>query len=67
MIREATELEKRQRELGDCYMYSEGCSCCQRSDHEIHATELGKLLHMRKFPDKSGYDFSQYRSKHDER
>jgi hypothetical protein len=67
MNKELAEFKKKVREALANYMYSEGCSCCQRSDHEIHATELGKLLHMRKFPDKSGYDFSQYRSKHDER
>lgn len=46
------------------YMRSEGCGCCgDRYEHEKAQARLGKLLRVRKFPDKSGYDFSKYRSK----
>lgn len=44
------------------YMYSEGCSCCQGSDHDEHKAVLGKLLNVPRYSDGSGYDFSKYRS-----
>ena len=46
------------------YMYSEGCSCCQNIDeHDEAKAALGKLLHIPKYPDSSGYDFYRFRSK----
>lgn len=46
------------------YMNSEGCSCCQNVDaHEKHKAELARLLHVPKYPDGSGYDFSKFRTK----
>jgi hypothetical protein len=45
------------------YMYSEGCSCCRDKDaHEINAARLAKLLKVPMYDDKSGYDFSKFRS-----
>lgn len=45
------------------YMYSEGCSCCRDYDaHEINAARLGKLLKVPMYDDKSGYEFSKFRS-----
>lgn len=45
------------------YMFSEGCSCCENiDDHRKHKKRLGKLLNVEMYPDKSGYDFSKYRS-----
>lgn len=45
------------------YIGSEGCSCCQGSDHDTHKAILAKLLQVKKYPDSSGYDFSPYRTK----
>lgn len=44
------------------YVYTEGCSCC-RSDpeHDIAKSTLGRLLGVRKYADRSGYDFYRYR------
>lgn len=46
------------------YISSEGCGCCQGGDHDQHKEKLGKLLRVKKYADKSGYDFSKYKSKH---
>lgn len=43
------------------YMGSEGCSCCQGSDHDDHKEALAKLLNVPKYPDGSGYDFRRFR------
>ena len=46
------------------YMDSEGCSCCQDvQGHEAHKEALAKLLHVKKYPDGSSYDFARYRTK----
>ncbi len=45
------------------YIRSEGCSCCQGSDHDEHTAIIAKLLKVRKYKDGSGYDFSKYRTK----
>lgn len=45
------------------YMSSEGCTCCQNIEaHQEHRAALGKLLHVKKYSDGSGYDFSKYLS-----
>lgn len=46
------------------YMWSEGCSCCRNIEaHDEHKVRLGKLLHVPMYGDKSGHDFSKFRSK----
>ena len=46
------------------YMSSEGCSCCQDVDaHCEHKKHLAMLLKVPMYSDKSGYDFSRFRSK----
>lgn len=45
------------------YMSSEGCGCCQGSDHAKHAEALAKLLSVPKYKDGSAYNFSKYRNK----
>ena len=46
------------------YMSSEGCSCCRDIEgHENHKKTLAKLLKVKKYKDRSGYDFDKYRSK----
>lgn len=55
-------LEKVRQALAD-YMYSEGCGCCR--NHEAHdkaKARLAQLLGAPEFDDKSGYDFSGFRS-----
>lgn len=55
---------KQLREAIANYMYSEGCSCCRDiSDHEKHTEVLAKILKVPMYEDKSGYDFSKFRSK----
>ena len=45
------------------YIASEGCSCCQDRDGHTEAMDrLGKLLKMKKYSDKSGYDYSRYKT-----
>jgi len=46
------------------YMSSEGCSCCQDVEgHKEHTKTLAKLLKVPKYSDKSGYNFSKFKSK----
>lgn len=46
------------------YMHSEGCSCCQDvNKHKEHKAQLARLLHVPKYADGSGYDFSKFVSK----
>jgi hypothetical protein len=46
------------------YMYSEGCSCCCRTDAHVEAKErLAKMLRVPKYKDGSGYDFYRFRTK----
>lgn len=45
------------------YMYSEGCGCCQGELHDEHEREIGKLLNVPMYRDKSGYNFSKFKSK----
>lgn len=42
------------------YMRSEGCSCCEGSDHAEHKAAVAKMLGVRKYKDGSGYDFAHY-------
>jgi hypothetical protein len=45
------------------YMASEGCGCCQNVDkHEDAAKRLAKLLGVKMYADKSGYDFNKYKT-----
>lgn len=56
-------LKKALRNVVADYMYSEGCSCCQDIEqHEIDKARLAKLLDVPEFDDKSGYNFSQFRT-----
>lgn len=59
-----TEKDKAKlREAIANYMYSEGCSCCQDRDAHIeHTKVLAELLNVPMYDDKSGYDFSKFRS-----
>jgi hypothetical protein len=46
------------------YMESEGCSCCRDNDaHKEHKERLGKMLQVKKYSDRSGYNFSIYKTK----
>lgn len=45
------------------YMSSEGCGCCSGSDHGEDENVIGKLLNVPMYRDKSGYNFSKFRSK----
>lgn len=45
------------------YMYSEGCGCCESPNHDEHKAALGKLLKVKKYKDRSGYDFNNYKDK----
>jgi hypothetical protein len=61
---EFKEFKKKIRTMIADYMWSEGCSCCQNIDaHKEHTERLAKLLHVPKYSDGSGYDFSKFRSK----
>jgi len=44
------------------YMHSEGCSCCQGDDHDMHTEVLAKLLGVELYSDGSGYCFSPYKT-----
>jgi len=45
------------------YIGSEGCSCCQGSNHDEHKAALAKLLNVKKYSDGSGYYFSLHKTK----
>ena len=46
------------------YMASEGCSCCRDTEgHVENAKRLAKLLGVPRYKDRSGYDFSKFRTK----
>jgi len=46
------------------YMRSEGCSCRRNiEEHRKHKEELGKLLGVPEYGDKSGYDFFKFKDK----
>jgi hypothetical protein len=48
------------------YIASEGCGCCRDYErHEVAAAELGKLLHVPMYNDKSGYNFYKFRRERD--
>lgn len=46
------------------YMRSEGCSCCEGSDHKDHEKVIAQLLDVPMYDDGSGYDFGQFCSFH---
>ena len=57
------ELKEIRQAVAD-YMQSEGCSCCRDIDaHEKHAKRLAELLHVPRYSDGSGYEFSKFKSK----
>lgn len=63
-------LMKKLRQAVADYMESAGCGCCGDSAGRDSATAvLGKLLHVPKYTDGSGYDFRKYRTgaEHSER
>lgn len=60
------ELNKFKKEIRTAiadYLQSEGCSCCEGGDHDNHKSAIAKLLNVPMYQDKSGYDFSKFRSK----
>lgn len=62
-----SRLEKRLAEVRTAfadYMWSEGCDCCRDNEaHKEHAARLAKLLEVPPFPDGSGHDFAQFRTR----
>lgn len=57
------QLEEVRTAVAD-YISTEGCTCCQ--DYEGHKqamNRLGEALNLPKYPDGSGYDIYQFRSK----
>jgi len=61
-IKDKIKLELVRQAVAD-YMRSEGCDCCSDRDaHKAHSDRLGELLGVHKYPDGSGYDFSQFYS-----
>lgn len=42
------------------YVWSEGCSCCEREEHKEHKRALAELLGVEQYEDGSGYNFSKY-------
>ena len=58
--KEVEELKKRIRTAFAQYRRSEGCGCCESSDHDDHEKERGKLLEAQPFEDGSGYDWKIY-------
>ncbi len=57
------EFRAEARRLIADYMYSEGCSCCQSiGEHSAAKDALGKLFHVAKYADGSGYDWFSYRT-----
>lgn len=64
MNKELKEFKKQARIALADYMSSEGCNCCSDYiQHEKHKAVLGKLLNVKMYKDKSGYDFYKYKSK----
>lgn len=61
--RSATPVLRAIREAVANYMGSEGCSCCQGSDHVEHEATLAKILRVKPYDDKSGFDFARYATK----
>lgn len=62
MKRKKATIQQIRKAVAD-YMRSEGCSCCQSSQHPANAARLGRLLNVPKHEDGSGYDFAKFRSK----
>ena len=59
-----TALRRAVRRAVANYMSSEGCSCCQLPEqHAADKKKLARLLDVPQYPDKSGYNFSQFGSK----
>lgn len=57
-------LKKQLRAAIADYISTEGCSCCRDSEgHDEAMGRIGKLLNMKKYSDKSGYDYSVYKTK----
>lgn len=62
-MRQTDPFLKEIREALADYIYSEGCSCYRSSNHEENGARLAKLLKVKMYDDKSGYDWGKYRSK----
>jgi len=45
------------------YISSEGCSCCEDSNHDEHQEKLAELFDVPKYEDGSGYNFSLFKDK----
>jgi len=50
------------REAFANYYGSEGCMCCEGSNHGKHEETIAKLLEIEKYEDESGYNFRKYSS-----
>lgn len=61
-----TERAKLRAAFAD-YTWSEGCDCCQSSDHNEHRVVIAKLLGVPSKPNPPSkqrwYDFAPYRTK----
>ena len=42
------------------FIRSEGCSCCESSDHEEHENMLARLVGAARYDDDSGWDWSPF-------
>lgn len=61
--KEIKEFKKEIRQAIADYVRSEGCGCCGDTNaHEEHKTRIAKMLNVKMYSDKSGYDFSKYRT-----
>lgn len=65
-MKEITKLKKQLREAVANYIRSEGCHCCESTNHSKHQEVLAKLLNVPKYEDNSGYDFYKFATREDE-
>lgn len=56
------QIEKIRQAMAD-YMWSEGCSCCRSDSHEENKKRLAKLLKVPRYRDRSGFNFTKFKSK----
>lgn len=61
-MNEVAKLKKQLRTAVANYIASEGCNCCRGDSHEEHLEVIAKILNVKKYADKSGYDFSKYKT-----
>lgn len=63
VMKELRKFKKNVKEAIANYMFSEGCSCCEGSNHDEHKRVIAEMLNVPKYRDGSGYDFSRFCSK----